>query len=313
MKQETVIDHRVLERFRRLKELGRMGHAYMFVGPRQTGKTKTAMALAQLVNCEVLQGQPCGQCPSCLKIAHGNHPDVMVIEHDEGSIKIEQIRTLLTSLQLKAFEAKTKVFIIRDVELMTLQAANSLLKTLEEPAANSLMILTTSVPEANLDTIRSRCHVVKFFAASLEQLKDDLQLSRETARFMTVYTDGCVGQAGQLLADDFMAHKNRVLEAILNPSDEEFIKKLSKDKAEAKEALRVVMTLVHDAMLFKSGVAMDELMNVDRVKNIQGLARHSAEELAAIYQQIVSASELLDENLNVKMAFSILRQRLWLN
>ena len=74
---------------------------------------------------------------------------------------------MLDGAHLMAFEAKTKVFIIRNIELMTLEAANALLKTLEEPASpNTLMILTTSVPEANLDTIKSRCHTVKFFPSS---------------------------------------------------------------------------------------------------------------------------------------------------
>ena len=86
------------------------------------------------------------------------------------SIKIEDIRFLLSRAHLMAYEAKTKVFIIRNIELMTLEAANALLKTLEEPAPNTLMILTTSVLEANLDTIKSRCHIVKFFPSSVNRI-----------------------------------------------------------------------------------------------------------------------------------------------
>jgi DNA polymerase III subunit delta' len=307
------VDQKVLERFKRLKSYSRMAHAYLFIGPKETGKTQTALAIAQLVNCEAKDGQPCAQCPSCQKIAHGNHPDIMVIEPSEGSIKIDQIRSLLSRLQLKAFEAKTKVFILRDVENMTLEAANSLLKTLEEPASNTLMILTTATPEANLDTIRSRCHTVKFFPVSASRLQEALDLTPAAANFLAVYTDGCLGQAKNLMEDDFILYKNQTLDALLNQSSEEALKKLTADKEEAKEALHILLGVIRDAVLLKCGVAADELMNLDKIQSVQSLAKHSFENLTAIYQQVIKTKELLDENLNAKMAFSILRQRLWLN
>jgi DNA polymerase-3 subunit delta' len=308
------IDQKVLERFKKLLAASRMGHAYLFVGSKETGKTQTALAVAQLVNCESSSGSlPCGQCAPCQKISHGNHPDVMLIEKQEGSIKIDQIRSLLGRLQLKAFEAKTKVFIIRDVECMTLEAANSLLKTLEEPASNTLMILTTAVSEANLDTVRSRCHTVKFFPASRNRLQEALNASKETAHFLTIYTDGCIGHAKHLIENDFLSHKNQILDGFLNRSNEDFLKKMSSDKEEAKEALHIFLSVVRDAILLKSGIASSELMNADRSDAIQLLAKRSFEELAAIYNQVINTKELLDENLNARMAFNILRQRLWLN
>jgi DNA polymerase-3 subunit delta' len=307
------VDDKILDRFKRLLASSRLGHAYLFVGPKETGKTQTALAVAQLVNCESPSEKPCGKCVPCQKITSGNHPDVMIIQENEGSIKIDQIRFLLGRLQLKAFEAKTKVFIIRDVENMTLEAANSLLKTLEEPASNTLMILTTATPEANLDTIRSRCHTVKFFPVSSHRLSEVLDAPQATAHFLAVYTDGCLGQAKHLIDDDFMQRKNKTLDAFLNPSNEDFLKKLSSDKDEAKEALHIFLSIVRDAILFKSGVLEHDLMNVDKIQSVQLLAKHSFEELAGIYQQVVKTKELLDENLNAKMAFSILRQRLWLN
>ena len=90
-------------------------------------------------------------------------------------------------------------------------------------------------------------------------------------------------------------------------------KKVSSEKEEAKEALQIFLSIVRDALLLKNGVAADEIMNRDRLESVQFLARRSFEELSAIYQQVIKIKELLDENLNAKMAFSILRQRLWLN
>lgn len=308
----VTIDQKVLERFKKLSASTRMAHAYLFVGPKEAGKTQTALAVAQLVNCEA-ESKPCGVCPSCKKILQGNHPDVMIIDGEEGSIKIDQIRLLLSRLQLKAFEAKIKVFIIRNVEQMTLEAANSLLKTLEEPASNTLMILTTAMAEFNLDTIRSRCHIVKFFPVSVNRLQEALDSSRETAHFLTVYTDGCLGQARNLVEKDFIDYKNQIIEGFLNKSNEEFLKKISSEKEVAKEALHILLSVVRDAMLLKNGVASTELMNADQLENIRSLARHSSDGLIALYEQVINTKELLDENLNAKMAFSILRQRLWLN
>jgi DNA polymerase-3 subunit delta' len=313
MNTVTSIDQRILERFKRLLESSRMGHAYLFVGSKETGKTETALAVAALVNCESISVKPCGKCIPCQKIAHGNHPDVMVIDQDEGSIKIDQIRTLLGRLQLKAYEAKTKVFIIRDVENMTLEAANSLLKTLEEPASNTLMILTTAIPEANLDTIRSRCHMVKFFPASKSHLQESLGTSYEDAHFLTIYTDGSLGQARNLVENNFLKRKNQILDSFFNKSNDDFLKKISAEKEEGKEALHIFLSMVRDAILLKSGVAADELMNIDQLKQVQTLARYSFEELSALNNQVIKTKELLDENLNARMAFSILRQRIWDN
>jgi len=312
---QVVVDQRILERFKRVVKSGRLAHAYLFVGPKETGKTQTALSVAQLVNCDSDVDQPCGRCVACQKIASANHPDVVIVdlEKDEAVIKIEQIRHLIERLQLRAYEARTKVLIIRNAENMTTQAANSLLKTLEEPALNTLMLLTTSTPEANLDTIRSRCHVVKFFPASLGHLQQALGTSAETARFLTGYTDGCMGQSRHLLDNDFMVHKSEIIAGFFTASNEDFLKKITKDKEDSKEALHIFLSIVRDAILLKSGVAADELMNVDQLRQIQGLARHSFEELSAILTQVIKTKELLDENLNAKMAFSILRQRIWLN
>lgn len=307
------IDEKILERFRRLLVGGRMGHAYLFVGPKEAGKTQTALAVAQLVNCESHGTQPCGECAACQKVASGNHPDVMVLEPQEGSIKIDQIRFLLGRLQLKAFEANTKVCIIRHGETMTLEAANSFLKTLEEPCPHTLLILTTSVPEANLDTIRSRCHIVKFFQASRSRLREVLGSSQEMIQFFTVYTDGCLGQARGLADNDFISYKNQILDTFLSKAREGSSKKSSSEKEEAKEALHIFLSIVRDAVLFKTGVGTSELMNTDRLQQVRSLGCRSLVELSGMYEQLVRTKKLLDENLNAKMAFHILRQRIWAN
>lgn len=312
------INSAAMQRFSRLSANHRLAHAYLLVGPQDSGKTQTALSLAQLVNCESETSKPCGECAACRKIASGNHPDVHVIGNDEmDSIKIEEIRFLLSRAQLMAYEAKTKVFIIRNIELMTLEAANALLKTLEEPAANTLMILTTSVPEANLDTIKSRCHIIKFFPSSVDriaQLLMDEGVSTQDARFLAVYSEGCLGKTRKLMKQEIITRRRKVLdEMLLNRNNDSFLKELSSDPQESSQALRLLLSFFRDVILFKSGVPKAALVHQDCLKAMEKFAARGFEDMALIIRQIVKTKKLVDENLNVKMSLSLLREHIWAN
>ena len=307
-----------MERFRRLAGNQRLAHAYLLVGPQDSGKTQTALSVAQLVNCEGETLKPCGECSACRKIASGNHPDVHVTGNDDmDSIKIEDIRFLLSRAQLMAYEAKTKVFIIRNIELMTLEAANALLKTLEEPAANTLMILTTSVLEANLDTIKSRCHIVKFFPSSVNRIAHVLMkegIKTQDAHFLAVYSEGCLGKTRKLIKQEIISRRRKVLdEMLLNRNNDGFLKELSADPRETTQALRLLLSFFRDVLLFKSGISKTELVHQDCVNEMEKFAGRGLEDLALILRQIVQTKELVDEKLNVKMSLSLLREHIWVN
>jgi len=283
-----------------------------------SGKTQTALALARLVNCESPSTAPCGQCAACLKIASGNHPDVHVLGSDEKeSIKIEDIRFLLSRAHLKSYEARTKVFIIRNIELMTMEAANALLKTLEEPAPETLMILTTSVPEANLDTIKSRCHLVKFFPSSVNRITRFLTeegIPGEDAYFLAVYGEGCLGQIRRLVKQDILTNKQYFLdEMLLNGRNDEFLKGLAEDPLKAATALRLLLSFFRDVLLFKSGVKAEVLVHQNRLKELGVFAARDTDDLNLIIRQIVQTKKLIDDHLNVKMSLSLLREYIWAN
>lgn len=272
----------VLERFKRLIAAKRLAHAYLFAGPADTGKMETALAVAQLVNCEDIAHAPCGTCGQCRKIAAGIHPDMHIITvlEDENSILIEQIRHMLGRAALRAFEARTKVFILRDAHRMTTEASNALLKTLEEPAPNTLMILTTCVPEACLGTVKSRCHTVKFFRTT-----EPLPKERE-----------------------------RVLDVFLSRvPHEDYLKSLSTDKAQVSAAMLTLLGFLRDAMLYKNGVQAQDLAYKNRLNDLKKMSERNMEDLCAVNAQIVRVKSLAGENLNVKMALSLVRERLWGN
>jgi len=305
-----------MQRFSRLNANHRLAHAYLLVGPQDSGKTQTALSLAQLVNCE--SQTACGECAACRKIASGNHPDVHVIGNDEmDSIKIEDIRFILGRVQLMAYEGRTKVFIIRNIELMTMDAANALLKTLEEPTPNTLMILTTSVPESNLDTIKSRCHIVKFFPSSVNRIAKllaDEGVKPQDARFLAVYSEGCLGKTRKLIEQEIIPLRTKVLdEMLLNRNNDNFLKELSADAQETTQALRLLLSFFRDVVLFKSGVSKTEMVHQDCLNEIEKFAARDLKDLALIIRQIVQTKELVDEKLNVKMSLSLLREHIWVN
>jgi DNA polymerase-3 subunit delta' len=204
----------------------RLAHAYLFLGPEQVGKTATALALARVLNC--LAPPPgdapeaCGQCLSCHKIASGNHPDVRVIAPRSGKrsatstvagralIGIERLREeekLYTEVYLKPIEGRYKVYIFAEAECLTADAANSLLKMIEEPPPQVVWVLTTSNPAAILPTIRSRCQVVSFGLVPREVIGVWLQARPgaagppETAELAATLAAGRPGRALRLVSD----------------------------------------------------------------------------------------------------------------
>ena len=139
-----------------------LSHAYLFHGPAGTGKQEMAFILAQAIFCTELKDDACGYCLECRKTANHNHPDLVVIEPDGSSIKIEQIRALQKEFSYRATSSQRKIYIIHHTDRMTVQAANSLLKFLEEPLSNALAVLITDNGHAVLPTIQSRAQWIPF-------------------------------------------------------------------------------------------------------------------------------------------------------
>ncbi len=154
----------------------RPSHCYLFCGPEGVGKKKAAVATAQYLNCPHATDahDACDRCPSCLKIAHNEHPDVLLIEPDGASVKLEQVQNLTNLTALKSFEGGWQIIIINEAHLLTPPAANSLLKILEEPKEKTVFILITSKLEYILPTIRSRATIIKFQALSAATITDIL-------------------------------------------------------------------------------------------------------------------------------------------
>lgn len=144
----------------------RLAHAFCFYGPKESPKLEVAIELAKALNCEYGTDDACDQCRSCRQIQHGNHVDVLIIEPEGSLIKIDQLRALQRQFRLKTAVDNKRIVIIKGAEKMRAEAANSLLKFLEEPVAPMVAILLTEQIQAVLPTIRSRCQQIRFPARS---------------------------------------------------------------------------------------------------------------------------------------------------
>ncbi|MFC6749856.1 DNA polymerase III subunit gamma/tau [Deinococcus aquaticus] len=164
-------------------EQGRVGHAYLFSGPRGVGKTTTARLIAMTANCTGPLPKPCGECDSCLSVRAGSHPDVMEIDAASNN-SVDDVRDLREKVSLAAMHGGKKIYILDEAHMMSRAAFNALLKTLEEPPSHVIFILATTEPEKIIPTILSRCQHYRFRRLTPEEIAGKLGglVQREGAR-----------------------------------------------------------------------------------------------------------------------------------
>ena len=184
---------------------GQVSHAYLFSGPRNVGKTTLALEFAALLECEqpdLAGGVPCGVCAACRKIEHGNHPDVTLVTVEEGKrqLGVDAVReTVVRMANLAPSSGRWRIFILPDVERMTANTVNALLKTLEEPPEGVVLLLTSAEPDNLLPTLLSRCQIIALHALTADKIGAALQerwdVSAEEAQALAALANGRLGWA----------------------------------------------------------------------------------------------------------------------
>ena len=257
----------IVERFRRTLETGRLASTYLFVGPSGTGKRRFALQLAHALLCtrsEDAELNPCGHCESCRLFLSGNHPDLDLIglRPDKSELAISQFvgydeilkqEALCHRIAFKPFYGGRRIAIIDDADHFNLHSANCLLKTLEEPPPQSLLILIGTSPSRQLPTIRSRAQLVRFQALDPETverilLDTGLLTDPKAARRAAQLSEGSVERAIELADPALWEFREQLFAQLASPSAvrlaravQAFVDEAGKESAKKRERLRTVL------------------------------------------------------------------------
>lgn len=264
-------------------EAGKLPHALLFSGNPGLGKLALAQQLAGtlLCNARLPNGQPCGECPACAQLAAGSHPDFLylTLEEDATAIKVDQVRALAGALSMCAHGQGFKVAIIAPADLMNANAANSLLKTLEEPSDNTVLVLVSDRPSRLPATIRSRCQQVRFNAPdqalAMEWLSGHLADAQQ-ARICLELAAGAPLAALELAADGVVEARRERLGQLVDILDGrttalDVAQTWSKD--EGLQAIRWMRDWLMDMLRIRMTGQHLEIRNIDLADALDGLAR----------------------------------------
>lgn len=295
---------------------GKLPHALLFAGPPGVGKKLTAFALAKVLNCAEAGDDSCDRCQSCRKIDKMCHPDVMLLEPQGDFIKIDQVRWLREELYYRPYEGKVKVAILDGADKMRKEAANALLKTLEEPPLGTALFLICNDASALLPTIRSRCRLFKFKPIEEESIARALSeagIADSKAKIAAALSGGGYARAFQLGgAESFQARDSAISlmkESSLDEVDLIFqrSRRLAKNGTEAEQIIEYIQALARDVAFLKSSVSDAQLMNLDKIADIEGLAKVlTAEGALSVFDCALETGSLLRRNVNAQLALDVL-------
>jgi DNA polymerase-3 subunit delta' len=302
---------------------GQLSHAYLFVGPAHVGKSTLALNLAQAVNC-MSTDPPCQECPSCRRIAASKHSDIHIVDLisvEKKEIGIRQIAEMQNAAHLPPFEGKHKVFIFDRAEMLSSEAANSLLKTLEEPPPNILIILLTSRESALLPTIASRCQRVELRPLPLglvvEVLVKDYHVAPDKADLLARLSGGCLGWALQALRDEnlLLDREQRLADFVrlcgAGTRDRlayaaELAGLFSRGRDRMTDVLSAWLQWWRDLLLIKCDTSQ-WIVNVDQRAFLSTQAEKlTAASIATFMRDIRAAGEQLEMNANPRLALEVL-------
>jgi DNA polymerase-3 subunit delta' len=296
----------------------------IFHGIEGIGKKRTAFTIAKGFNCLSETGKPCDLCSVCNSIDHLNDPDARLIlpewyderldrkERKSLSIKIDQIRELVRDINLRPYHSAKKIYIIDYAEMLTDEASNSLLKTLEEPPPYAIIILITTAYYSLLPTIRSRCWGVPFHPLPPREIEEFLlrkaKMDLQTAKKLSVISEGSIKKALQADPKDFTARSGMLLTMIEKAvhGDLSFVIKgaeeISKNAEEFSENLNVLLSLYRDMIAIRKTDDPTLMVNAELGDRLKPLAYRIGHEALEIIEAIDETKNLLRININKKVA-----------
>ena len=328
MSFSTTIGHRrIVSLLSRAVAQNRLPPSLLLAGPAGVGKRRVAMAVAAAVNClqprqmGEFERDACGTCAACKRIERGVHPDVILIEPGEtGTIKIEQVRDVIDRAGYRPFEGRRRAVVIDEADAMVPQAQNALLKTLEEPPSASIFILVSSMPDALLATVVSRCPKLRFGALSVAEVAEilvrDHDYTQPDARVAAADADGSVGRALSAESADLTearATAQRILEQAARTTDASRLVDSVKDVVAKKGSsaterdqlaacLRATSSLLRDLGLMAARADASALANTDLQTQLTALSgSYDGDRATRAYAAVDEALAALERNASPKV------------
>ena len=303
---------RIVEVLRRSLRGGKTAHSYLFEGVPGCGRKKTALSLIQALFCTALPDDACGVCPSCRKVEGGNHPDIHLLSPlpDKRDISVDQLREMQRELSLRPYEAPRKACIIDPAERLNVSSANSLLKTLEEPPGNALIILLTENAGMLLSTVRSRCQLIRFAPLSPEHVLTLLErsgMAPEIAALVAPMSGGSLQKALELDNESLAARRETVLSRVdqmnINRIATVFdaAEELSGNRDATLELLDMLLSFFRDAVHLGAGCG--EIVNRSVRPAIESIAtKRSLPRNLELLERIYETRRAVQRNANPKLS-----------
>lgn len=318
---KDVVGHKdILKYISSAVENNRVSHAYILNGERGSGKKMLATLFAMTLLCETGDNEPCGKCHSCKQAESGNHPDIIRVTHEKpNSISVDDIRTQVNNtVDIKPYQGPYKVYIIPQADMMTPQAQNAILKTIEEPPSYAVFLLLTENAETLLPTINSRCVMLKLRNIKdtliKKYLMENLEIPDYKADMCTAFAQGNMGRAIMLAnSDHFNEIREEAVQLLKHISEMELneivaaVKNISVYKLEITDYLDIIMIWYRDVLLYKATKEIDKVVFKDQLQSIKEQARKSSYEgIELILESLEKAKARLKANVNFDLVMELL-------
>lgn len=318
---KDVVGHKdILKYISSAVENNRVSHAYILNGERGSGKKMLANLFAMTLLCETGDNEPCGKCHSCKQAESGNHPDIIRVTHEKpNSISVDDIRTQVNNtVDIKPYQGPYKVYIIPQADMMTPQAQNAILKTIEEPPSYAVFLLLTENAETLLPTINSRCVMLKLRNIKdtliKKYLMENLEIPDYKADMCTAFAQGNMGRAIMLAnSDHFNEIREEAVQLLKHISEMELneivaaVKNISVYKLEITDHLDIIMIWYRDVLLYKATKEIDKVVFKDQLQSIKEQARKSSYEgIELILESLEKAKARLKANVNFDLVMELL-------
>ena len=299
-----------------------VSHAYILNGERGSGKKMLANLFSMSLQCQNRQedGDACGKCQSCKQALSGNHPDIIRVTHEKpNTISVEDIRRQVNEdIQIRPYQGPYKIYIIAEADLMTVQAQNALLKTIEEPPAYAVIFLLTENAEALLPTITSRCVMLKLRnirdTLIRKYLMETMHVPDYKADMCTAFAQGNMGKAIMLATSDYFNEIKEEAVHLLRNIDEmdvselmEAVKKCMTYKLEINDYLDIIAIWYRDVLIYKATKSVDRVVFSDQLRYIKERASKSSYEgIENILDGLEKAKARIKANVNFELTMELL-------